>query len=218
MLPILIVATSILYIWLIPNQPASVKLLFKLIPMWLMIAYAWLRRPAEPRRYGICVLIGLFFCMLGDGLLGVSFVVGLSAFLVGHLFYIAGFLSAWRFSFAKAVMLLPIAAYGFLVGRELLAALVQNGQTPLLVPVVLYVLVISFMAWASIMTGRGWAAFGALLFVASDSILAWNKFVSDVAYSGPLIMTTYYAAQFLIASSFPAKTPQPRTAETNHSA
>ncbi|WP_307266083.1 lysoplasmalogenase family protein [Peribacillus sp. V2I11] len=39
----------------------------------------------------------------------------------------------------------------------------------------------------------------------SDSILSWNKFIDDVAFSGPLIMLTYYAAQFCIANSIGMK-------------
>ncbi|MEI0736025.1 lysoplasmalogenase family protein [Paenibacillus sp. JTLBN-2024] len=42
---------------------------------------------------------------------------------------------------------------------------------------------------------------GALLFIASDSFLSWNMFVSDIAYSDVLIMGTYYVAQFLLAGS-----------------
>jgi len=49
---------------------------------------------------------------------------------------------------------------------------------------------------------------GAWLFMASDSILAFNKFHTAIEYSGPLIMTTYILAQFLIvegARRHPAK-------------
>ncbi|MDD6253035.1 MAG: lysoplasmalogenase family protein [Candidatus Cryptobacteroides sp.] len=39
---------------------------------------------------------------------------------------------------------------------------------------------------------------GALLFLFSDMILAWNKFVAPVEYSGALIMIPYYSGQLLI--------------------
>ena len=41
-------------------------------------------------------------------------------------------------------------------------------------------------------------ALGAVLFVFSDFILAWNKFVEPVTYSRLLIMIPYYAAQWLL--------------------
>lgn len=176
-------------------------MLFKLIPMWLIITYAYLQIPTTDRkRHQIFILIGLFFCMLGDGLLSM-FIIGLSAFLIGHLFYTASFLSRWRFSKARFSIIIPLALYGLYMGRELIQALVRDGKENLIIPVMIYLVVISFMALTAMMTGHLWAIIGSLLFVVSDSILSWNMFISDVTYSGPLIMTTYYAAQFLLAYS-----------------
>lgn len=42
---------------------------------------------------------------------------------------------------------------------------------------------------------------GALLFILSDLTIALNKFCFPVPYSRALIMSTYYAAQMLIALS-----------------
>jgi alkenylglycerophosphocholine/alkenylglycerophosphoethanolamine hydrolase len=199
-LPVLILLMSLLYIFVIPSDPLAVKLLFKLIPMWLIIVYAYIRIPTPRRRYHWLLLIGLFFCMLGDGLLG-WFIVGLSAFLIGHLFYLSGFLSNWRFSKPRFATLVPIALYGSFMGWEIVHALIQDNNEALIIPVILYVSVISLMLWSAIMTGHRWAIIGSILFTISDSILSWNLFVSDISFSGPLIMTTYYAAQFCIAYS-----------------
>lgn len=73
--------------------------------------------------------------------------------------------------------------------------------TGLVIPVMIYVTVISLMLWSAMMTGSVWAMIGSLLFVISDSILAWNMFIEDIPDAGVLIMTTYYAAQFMIARS-----------------
>ncbi|MGF7047924.1 putative membrane protein YhhN [Paenibacillus sp. DS2015] len=191
---------SLLYIFFIPSDPHAVKLLFKLIPMWLIIVYAYLQIPSMRERSHWVLFIGLFFCMLGDGLLG-SFVVGLSAFLIGHLFYMTGFFSRWHYSRIRFATVVPIALYCSFMGRELIYALIRNNNESLIVPVLLYVIVISLMTWSAIMTGRKWAIIGSLLFAISDSILSWNLFVSDISFSGPLVMTTYYAAQFCIAYS-----------------
>jgi uncharacterized membrane protein YhhN len=37
--------------------------------------------------------------------------------------------------------------------------------------------------------------FGALFFVVSDSLLAINKFIMPLPYSGVLVLGTYYSAQ-----------------------
>lgn len=202
-LPILILLSALLYIFIIPDSPYTVKILFKLIPMLLIIRYAYLQFPLEKSLTPWLILMGLIFCMLGDGLLR-WFVVGLSAFLIGHLFYLAGFLGMRRFSKVRLLMILPLALYGFVIGGEIIASLQRDGNNAIIIPVLIYIIVISLMAWAAIMTGNKWAIIGSLLFVLSDSILSWNMFVSNVTFSGPLIMTTYYTAQFLIAHSMQA--------------
>lgn len=199
-LPVLILLMSVLYIFIIPTDPEGVKMLFKLIPMALIILYAYLQPSVSGKRYRWTMLAGLTFCMMGDGLL-VWFIVGLSAFLIGHLFYMTAFFGKWTFSKLRFATIVPIAAYASFMGNELIQALIRDDDQALIVPVILYVAVISMMAWSAIMSGNKVAIAGSLLFVISDSILSWNMFVSDVTYSGIWIMTTYYAAQFMMARS-----------------
>src|SRR5690606_29133686 len=92
-----------------------IKLLFKLIPMWLIITYAALIMPRAKEKYHWLLLTGLFFCMLGDGLLH-WFVIGLSAFLIGHLFYMSAFFSRWKFSWLRCAAIVPLIAYGIFMG------------------------------------------------------------------------------------------------------
>lgn len=199
-LTIAIAALAILYVFVIPSEPEALKLVFKLLPMALILTQACLLGlPSRQSKHWL-LLLGLLFCMAGDGLLR-WFVVGLAAFLAGHLLYIASFLSRWRFSWPRAAALLPIAAYALYMGHRLVLALQESDQGSLIAPVIVYVAAISLMAWTAIMTGHKHAAAGSLLFLVSDSVLAWNKFIADVAHSGVWIMTTYYAAQWLIACS-----------------
>ncbi|MBS4172821.1 lysoplasmalogenase [Bacillus sp. FJAT-49736] len=199
-LPICILITGLLYIFVIPEQPLLVKILFKLIPMWLIIWYGYLQIPAKKTKTFWILLLGLFCCMLGDGLI-YWFIIGLTAFLIGHLFYIAAFLRKWRYSALRFAAILPLAAYAFIIGRKIIMACIQDGNNALIIPVIIYIIVISFMAWLAIMTGNPLAIMGSILFVISDSILSWNKFVNPISYSDVLIMITYYSAQFLIARS-----------------
>lgn len=202
-LPLVILIMSVIYIFLIPSEPLAVKLLFKLIPMWLIILFAYWQFPPYKSKVHYLLVIGLFFCMIGDGTL-IWFVVGLTAFLIGHLFYAAGFLTQWRYSLLRFLSIVPIAIYSLFMGSELVSSIKANGDHGLIIPVIAYITVISLMLWSAIMTGNRWAMLGSLLFVISDSILSWNMFVSDIRYSGVWIMTTYYAAQFLIARSIAA--------------
>lgn len=199
-LPVAIAIMSIIYIFFIPEEPLLLKLFFKLVPMILIILYAAKRLPKEKRLLHWLILAGLFFCAIGDATLH-WFVVGLSAFLIGHVFYLAGFFTQWQFTKLRAIFIVPIALYGVVMGSILAKALQDAGDAALMLPVLLYILVISTMAWSAIMSGNKFTIAGSLLFVISDSILAWNMFVEPVPSSHLLIMSTYYGAQFLIAHS-----------------
>lgn len=200
-LPLLIFFMAGLYIFSIPEDPTILKVAFKLIPMVLILVYAYLQCRSTPNPTQWILLIGLFTCMLADGFIAYSFILGLATFLVGHLFYVVGFGRAWRFSKIRFSMILFILTYSFFMGRILVIALMEDGNNAFIIPVLAYVIVISLMAWMAIMTGNKWAIIGSLLFVLSDSILSWNMFVSDVSQSTFLIMSTYYSAQFFIAHS-----------------
>jgi uncharacterized membrane protein YhhN len=102
-------------------------------------------------------------------------------------------------------MILPIAVYAIYMGSTIIHHL-SKGETSLIVPVIFYITVISTMVWSAIMTANKWAIIGSVLFMISDSILSWNKFISHISYSDVLIMTTYYIAQFFIAKSIQAST------------
>ncbi|MBO0998191.1 lysoplasmalogenase [Bacillus sp. SD075] len=202
-LPAAILFTGLFYIFFIPEDPLIIKVLFKVIPMLLILLYAC-TNVGRRDRYPSLILLGLFFCMLGDGLL-IWFVIGLSAFLIGHLFYISAFFRLWAFSWFRFATILPISIYSTWIGREIVRSLIEKGEHDLIIPVICYVTVISLMGWAAFMTGNTAAIIGGVLFMISDSILSWNKFIDDVAFSGPLIMLTYYAAQFCIANSIRMK-------------
>ncbi|MFD2446478.1 lysoplasmalogenase [Bacillus sp. CGMCC 1.16607] len=197
-LPLSILIMALLYIFVIPSEPIAIKLTFKIIPMLLILYFAFQIKITNNGKFPWIIITGLFFCMLGDGLL-IWFVVGLTAFLIGHLFYFGGFLTRWSFSWPKFLSIIPIAIYSTTIGYQLLDSIYDKGEEALVIPVIFYVFVISIMYWSAIMTGSKLATAGSTLFVISDSVLAWDKFVSDIPYAGVIIMITYYSAQFLIA-------------------
>ncbi len=208
LLPFIILIMGITYIYFIPSEPFALKILFKLIPMWLIIYYAFIQKPDGAKQNKGLILAGLFFCMLGDGLLH-WFLVGLSCFLIGHIIYIFAFLKKWRFSKLRALSAIPLLAFSLVMGNQLIQALQSEGNDGLILPVIFYIGAISLMAWAAFMTGNLYAIIGSLLFVISDTVLSWNMFISDVPYSHFLIMATYYTAQFCIASSLREPSRQP---------
>lgn len=81
-LPVAILITGLAYIFVIPEEPLFMNITCKVIPILWILLYAS-KTGERGNRYQIAILLGLFFCMLGDGLL-IWFLIGLSAFLIGH--------------------------------------------------------------------------------------------------------------------------------------
>jgi uncharacterized membrane protein YhhN len=138
--------------------------------------------------------LGILFSLAGDVLLMLSldrfFLWGLVAFLFSHIFYALGFRdAATQIGTWSVIWLAVIAINVSHLLRRITRALRASDKVHLILPVIVYGTVISVMLYAAISTiyDRDWktsAAFfvslGAMLFVASDLILAWNKFISPV--------------------------------------
>lgn len=154
------------------------------------------------------ILAALLFSVLGDTLLMFAnsnelfFILGLCAFLVAHLFYIYTFhqIRTRHQISGKWYVAIIVAIYYFLIINFLLPHL--GG---LKYPVIVYGLVISFMLLVAMhlydlkdnLTAR-YLLTGAILFVASDSVLAINKFHHPYPWGGWAIMITYVLAQWLL--------------------
>ena len=148
---------------------------------------------------GVFALAGDVFLMLPRDL----FVAGLLSFLVAHLSYIAGLLQAPWQSGRGVVGLLVVAAAVVLVGRPVLQA-VRRTAPALLAPVVIYLVVIATMVVVAFATGPLAAIAGAVLFLASDSLLALERFVRQTRRGSVAVMVTYHLAQACLVLSLPA--------------
>lgn len=151
----------------------------------------------------ILVLVSLVFSWAGDVFLMFDgfFIAGLIAFLVAHMLYILVYLKTGaNFEFTRKWPLTLLVAYGIALLSFLFGYL---GD--LLIPVLVYALVLLGMGiFAFQRKGQTssksylYLTIGAVLFVASDSILAINQFAVQVPFASFFIMTTYIGAQFLI--------------------
>ena len=178
--------------------------LFKPLTMVLILLIAIQAGQPDASRYKYAIIAGLICSLAGDVFLMLPsdrFVAGLVSFLIAHLFYIAAFTSGTGFAFSWRA--LPCAIYGIAIFSVLAPHL---GKMKL--PVVVYMVVILVMAWQAwerwSRTGQSAAllAFlGAVLFVISDSALAVNRFRGGYKSAQALILSTYFAAQWLIARS-----------------
>jgi uncharacterized membrane protein YhhN len=176
----------------------------------LILWAAWRADPPVSTGYRRWICIGVAFSLAGDIFLMLpvdAFVPGLVAFLFGHACFIRALLTDTRFA-ARPWALLACLGYGALN----LWALWPSLPPALHVPVMVYVLVLSSVggqavarAWwharDDVSGPAQWAAAGALLFMLSDTLLAWNRFHVAIPLSALWILATYYAALWCLARS-----------------
>lgn len=183
--------------------------IFKPLTMLFIILIALQAGLPTSRFYKYMIVLGLASSLVGDVFLMLPhdrFVYGLASFLFAHLFYIAAF-SQSGFRARSLGSLLPFLIYG-----SLMLWLLWPGLGKLRVPVIFYMAVILLMGWQAFnrwveadVMGSDLALAGALLFIASDSILALNRFKRPFRSAQFLILSTYFAAQWLIALSIEAR-------------
>ncbi|WP_349664232.1 lysoplasmalogenase [Cellulophaga lytica] len=170
----------------------------------LIIAVVIVFGKRKPKKYFITVLTALLFCLLGDILLlnNNYFIYGLASFLVAHILFAYSFISlnGINLNIRPLVVLLTtgIAYYSF----------IYKGLGELVIVVGVYILFILFMCWQGInlyIKHKGGVflaiAIAVSLFLISDAILAYNKFVQAFNYLGVLILLTYWLAIGIIANS-----------------
>jgi uncharacterized membrane protein YhhN len=152
-------------------------------------------------------------CLVGDVLLMLPkdlFVPGLAAFLVGHALFIGGLLQPPSpqgvppFSFSSwglGVAALAVAAGEAVPAAVLFRSLVRHGPRDLIPPVAVYVAAIATMVVLAVNVGVLAAAVGAALFLVSDTVLAWNRFVRPFRFGPVAVHVTYHLALGLLVLS-----------------
>lgn len=131
------------------------------------------------------------------------FIGGLGAFLLAHLFYCIVFIHHWN---KKTTAVFGFILVGLLAYAVSFFMLLKPNLGELFIPVAVYILVILTMMVTALKrqgkTSRDsfvWVSTGALLFVISDSLLAVNKFLTELPAPVLWIMSTYAFAQLFIA-------------------
>ncbi|MCI0447492.1 lysoplasmalogenase [bacterium] len=170
----------------------------------ILILFVALTTPAS--KYKIPIVIGMLFSLMGDIFLMLpsdQFLVGLICFLITHICYIVAFLFDSRFG-------RPLWPYVLLAAIAIVIfELLSGGIDPAMkLPVAIYAAALSFMTAQAIARnsqgrnrGTMLAAIGAVLFLISDTTLAYDRFVTGFFVAHAIILSTYYCAQYLIALS-----------------
>ena len=183
-------------------------LIVKSILSLLFVITALLQLHPVPAYY-YYLFVGLIFCLIGDVCLALpqkkAFMVGLVAFLVGHVLYIFSFSSLTQIYYWISAWLFIIFCMSALIFLWL-----RPHLKSMLIPVLSYILVITVMAsgaWAVFwkssfqISGRTLILTGSLCFYFSDVFVARNKFIREEYTNQLLGLPLYYTGQFLLAFS-----------------
>jgi uncharacterized membrane protein YhhN len=172
-------------------------------------ASAWSDGGSEAR----WIIGGGMLCLLGDVLLMRHgdrwFAAGLAAFLLAHLLFIAGLREGGPFdppTWSLAVATSGIVAAGVVAQRA--------GRLHIAVAIYAAALLGMFVSAAArdaafASSAAREAIIGAGLFVISDAVLGWRRFVQPFPGAQALTLATYYPALWLIVQSAVSPLPSP---------
>ncbi len=207
LLPFLLVTA--VYLTAMYYSVRQVKLVCKplLVATLLLWFLSYTQHNTTPiKKENLFAVFALLFCMLGDTFLMFNspghlfFLLGLSSFLAGHLFFIVVFArikGLEKLPFRWYYTALPPIYFIMLTGT------IAPASGTVAIPVVMYAAAITAMlvfALHLIPVKRSGAtiAAGATLFVISDSFIAIDKFVTPIPQNHWFVMLTYLPALFLI--------------------
>jgi uncharacterized membrane protein YhhN len=210
LLPVLAV-TVILTIYAQVKNDIKKLFIFKPASTIVIIAAAVVPFIIEniPAVFGLGIIIGLGLSLGGDVLLiyeskEKTFIIGLVLFLLAQVSYAFVFFktasfTAWDIVTAAALALMSVWFY-----RK-----AKAGLGDMKFPVIVYMIIICFMvnrACALVIASQLTQvqsiliAAGAVLFLVSDIVLAYNKFVKKVSWK-PQSLALYFLGQYCIALS-----------------
>jgi uncharacterized membrane protein YhhN len=157
------------------------------------------------------LLTALLFSWIGDIILLFSdkgelyFIFGLVSFLVSHLVYIVLFNKQQTIQENDNKVQFWLGVFLLLGYFTFMIFTLFPKLGPLKIPVLIYAIVITTMLFFAFKGSLKWSIpankyifIGAIVFVSSDSVLAFNKFYTPIEHASFYIMATYCLAQYLI--------------------
>jgi uncharacterized membrane protein YhhN len=177
-----------------------------LIPLLFLAVYSC--RDFPSKRF---LLTALTFSWMGDVVLlfadksEIYFIIGLVAFLISHIAYVVLFSKQLRINSSRNKAIFWVGITTIIVYLILMLSLLLPTLGNLKIPVFVYAIILStmllfafkgYLKWSK--PAGSYVLLGAIIFVCSDSILAFNKFYKPILFSSFLIMATYLLAQYLI--------------------
>jgi uncharacterized membrane protein YhhN len=198
-------AVSLAYVAFAGRESSPFRTLLKTLSIGVLAALPWTYLGTTGANPLFVLSLALALSSLGDLLLALKdqqrfFVMGLGAFLLAHVAYLAAFLP--HASTSRSMALVVIAPTVAAAGVFLAHLLPRLGKMRL--PVIAYFAVIMAMTAAALsIPDASWLlGAGAIVFALSDSLIAVRKFLTPFPGINIAVWTTYVAAQFMMTFAF----------------
>lgn len=199
-LSIIALISAIITIYAKTREKTLLQYIFKPLTMLAIILLAMVNVSSPTTFYQKLIITGLILSTVGDVFLIDSkrFIQGLISFLLAHFCFIIAFFTTPN---------LPGLIF-YLIYIGIFLSILWKHLGNLKIPVIVYSLALALMSWFALSRyfelndqKSLFAFLGSISFVASDSLLAFNKFKSPFPFAQILILSTYFIAQWLIALS-----------------
>ncbi len=204
----------------------KIKPITKILSMFMLILWTLWGVDWSPYSFVVLLLIAQFFCLMGDTFLLLSdhwFFAGLGAFLLGHLFYLmlifldlssASKVSLQHFSLLPIIISVIIWGVVLFIIYKIFDRdyfIPYNKGKILWTLLQVYIWILSGLMALAVFRVliqpnpvflMALLPIGGMLFLISDSILAYDRFVKPIANGQLWVHVTYHLAQFSIACGF----------------
>ena len=182
------------------KQNDRVELISK--PMVTVGAIAIATLADGPTAATAATVVALTLCLVGDVALLPAidrFVVGLAAFLLGHI----GFIVMFGLRGFERWTLSGVAVIGcaLLLGPTAPPIVRGAAARGFGLPVRVYLVVIASMCVLGWATGNWLIMLGSSAFIVSDAVLGWSRFVTERKWMNLAVMVTYHVAIVSLAAS-----------------
>ncbi|CAM1367087.1 conserved membrane protein of unknown function [Tenacibaculum soleae] len=201
---ILFLLVAIIDVYAVIVQNKSLEIIFKPLLMTMLVIVYLL----SVKKANFWLVSALFFSFWGDVFLLDKtnyFVFGLASFLIAHIMYIK-----MTSQFLKKQLFTKVIR-GAIIFITLFAGvlfLIKDNLGEMLVPVIVYGIAISAFGTCALLNYQQdktmanlWLLIGAILFIASDSLIALNNFYQPTHMFDVLIIVLYVVSQYLIVNS-----------------
>ena len=205
---VLFLLVAIADVYAVITQTKSLEIIFKPLLM-TTLAIVYLVSVKKPNFW---LVSALFFSFWGDVFLLDKvnyFVFGLGSFLIAHVLYVKMTSQLLKKQPVNKILKAAIIFVALFAG---VLFLIKDNLGEMLVPVIVYGIAISAFGTCALLnyqqeksTVNLWLLLGAILFIASDSLIALNNFYSPKRLFDIAIITLYIVSQYLIVKAMVTK-------------